>query len=99
MSDINGEGIGYGGGDPDGLDYDHLIDQADAGRFVVLLPSADDDGQPAVECRTFRILADADARRLAGGDAVVRARRLLALTALAYTRSRGAEPWAGGDRG
>jgi hypothetical protein len=53
MSDINGEGIGYGGGDPDGLDYDHLIDQADAGRFVVLLPSAEDDGQRAVECRTF----------------------------------------------
>jgi hypothetical protein len=99
MSDINGEGIGYGGGGPDGFAYDYLIDQADAGRFVVLLPSAADDGGPAVECRTFGILADADARRLADADALVRARRLLALTALAYTRSRDAKPWAGGDRG
>jgi hypothetical protein len=90
-----GEGLAYGEGDPEKLGYEYLIDRAQTGTVVLLLPSIDEQGEAALVCSTLGELTEADELELVDADAVVRAARLVHLADYAYTRCGDAEPWAG----
>jgi hypothetical protein len=95
MSEVMGEGLAYGEGDPEKLGYEYLIDRARSGTVVVLLPSVDEYGEGALACTTFDRLSEYDELELVDADAIVRAARLVQLSDDAYTHSDDAEPWAG----
>ena len=52
MSEVMGEGLAYGDGDPEKLGYEYLIDRARSGTVVVLLPSTGEQGEAALACTT-----------------------------------------------
>lgn len=95
MSEVMGEGLAYGEGDPEKLGYEYLIDRARSGTVVVLLPSIDEHGEDALACTTFGELSEDDELQLVDADAIVRAARLVHLSDHAYTHSADAEPWTG----
>jgi len=95
VSEVKGEGLAYGDGDPEKAGYEYLIDRARSGTVVVLLPSIGEEGEGALACTTFRELTEDDELELVDADAVVRATRLVHLADHAYTHRRDAEPWGG----
>jgi hypothetical protein len=95
VSEVMGEGLAYGDGDPEKLGYEYLIDRARSGTVVVLLPSTGEHGVGALTCTTFGELTEDDELELVDADAVVRATRLVHLADDAYTHCGHAEPWGG----